>query len=137
MHRHTVTALYEIVPATGPTSGEVDALRYQGERSLTGRAGSTELALVKVRFKPRDGDRSRKIEVPIFDDGDSMADASEDLQFQAAVAGYGLALRRSEPTTTMTLEDVEALARGAVANDPQRRAFVNLVARTRELRKRS
>ena len=60
---HTVTALYEIVPAgqTLPDQPSVDPLKYQApatERS----ASSDELLNVKLRYKAPDGNKSRLIE---------------------------------------------------------------------------
>jgi Ca-activated chloride channel homolog len=66
---HSVTALYEIVPA-GPDIDVVDApgvdpLRYQMRADLPSAVNAGELATVKVRFKAPDGDVSRLISMAL------------------------------------------------------------------------
>jgi Ca-activated chloride channel family protein len=129
---HTVTALYEIEPTTGGKAGE-DGLRYQ-KPQLTGAADSGELALVKVRYKDEVGARSRKIEVPIFDPGHPLADASQDLRFQVAVAAFGLKLRGSKRVKNLSLEAIEDLARRGAGDEADRRELVQLIRTARRLK---
>ena len=66
----------------------------------------------------------------------SLAGASEDLRFGAAVALYGMLLRDSPYHGDADYELVQELARGALGRDESgyRAEFVELVALARELR---
>jgi Ca-activated chloride channel family protein len=128
---HSVTALYEVVPADAKLDvkvSDVSPLRYQRDRSLKA-SRRDELAYVKVRYKaPRDS-TSQLISQAIVDDG---AEAATDLRFAMAVAGYGMLLRDSPHRGRLHYDDVIALARGGIGDDPDhyRREFVEMVRRT-------
>ncbi|HJQ61565.1 MAG TPA: YfbK domain-containing protein, partial [Burkholderiales bacterium] len=131
---HTVTALYEIVPAgvTGTVEvRESGELRYHERPTVA--AGARELAFVKLRYKQPDGASSRLLEVPVR--ARDAARASEDLRFAAAVAAFGMLLRESEHRGAATYGDVIALARDAVGTDDggYRAEFVRLVRTAQEL----
>ena len=56
---HSVTALYELVPAGQEVAGEsVDVLKYQTSQA-SASAQQTEAMTVKIRYKAPDGDVSR------------------------------------------------------------------------------
>ena len=124
---HTVTALYEIVPAGAEKSegrgvkGEVDELKYQPAENpkskIQNPKSSEELLTLKVRYKEPAGDVSRKLEFPLTDRGEKFAEASNDFRFAAAVAGFGMVLRESPHKGTATLNDVESWARAATDED--------------------
>ena len=129
---HTVTALYEIVPAGLPTSlPGVDPLRYQrAEPTVMERtSASDETLFVKVRYKQPDGDASRSLTFPLVDRGASFEAASDDLRFAASVAAFGMLLRHSPNLGHATWRSVLAEASGALGQDPDgyRRDFLDLV----------
>lgn len=144
---HTVTALYEIVPPGAdygyPTVPGTDAPRYTevapaatpAPRGTAG-ANSPELLTVKVRYKQPTSDVSERLEFPFSDSGTRFEQASADLRFAAAVAGFGMVLRESPYRGGTTLTDVLAWADGALGQDPGglRAEFTELVRRARELR---
>ena len=70
---HTVTALYEIVPAgEAIPNGAVDPLKYQQPVEPPVRTiatNSTELMNIKVRYKAPDGDTSKLLEFPVRENG--------------------------------------------------------------------
>ena len=134
---HTVTALYEIVPAGVRSDVRVrgvDSLRYQTPaRPAPTANGRGELAFVKIRYKLPDGETSRLMEQPIRETGRA---ASADLSFATAVAGFGMLLRESEHRGTLTLAEVIRLAersRGA-DRDCYRAEFVRLARLFGDLR---
>src|SRR6185503_3168345 len=92
---HTVTALYEIVPAgVEVDTPTVDPLKYQRPtQTATSPAGRDELMTVKLRYKAPDGDESRLITVPVKN---RTADLSANVGFAAAIAEFGMMLRQSE-----------------------------------------
>lgn len=120
---HTVTALYEIVPKG--EKGWLEPLRYAS--AATARRQSTELAILRVRYKPAAGDNSKLIERPI---NQELTQASDDLRFSAAVAAFAQQLKGDgRYTGSMSLQDTSALARSARGDDPfgLRNEFVQLV----------
>ena len=98
---HTVTALYEIVPAgsgaTDPAASvpPVDPLKYATTRTETSN-GSPEMVTVKLRHKKPDGETSELTERSFTDNGSKFENAPADLKFAAAVAEFGMILRDSQ-----------------------------------------
>ena len=132
---HTVTALYEIVPAGAQVlvAGAVDELKYQRVQSGVARgapeSGSGELLTVKIRYKEPAGEQSLKREFVLKDAGLGFAAASSDFKLAAAVAGFGMILRDSPLKGTATLADVTAWAQAGLGDDAggYRSEFVRLV----------
>jgi Ca-activated chloride channel family protein len=124
---HTVTALYEIVPAgveiDTPT---VDPLKYQRPATTSASTARDEMMTVKLRYKAPDGDQSRLISVPVKN---RTADLSPNLGFAAAVAEFGMVLRHSEHRGSSTYADAAVLARRFRGSDPDgyRAEFARLV----------
>lgn len=135
---HTVTALYEIVPAgveTGAGVPAVDELKYQRTIEPTEAAASDELLTLKLRYKEPDGQESKLITTVVQDSDRAYAQASEDFRFAAAVAGFGLVLRGSEYRGDLTLGAVQELAvasRGADENG-YRAEFIGLIKQAEAL----
>ncbi|MBK5532329.1 VWA domain-containing protein [Pseudomonas sp. TH08] len=127
---HTVTALYEIVPAG--EKGWLEPLRY-GKSSAAESEKNGELAMLRVRYQQPDGGKSLLIERPI---ANQVAPASEDLRFAAAVAAFSQQLKDGRYTGDFSLKDTEALARGARGDDRfgLRNEFVQLVELAQSLR---
>ncbi|VVN41482.1 hypothetical protein PS663_05458 [Pseudomonas fluorescens] len=127
---HTVTALYEIVPKG--EKGWLEPLRYAAGPAAGDQ--STELAMLRVRYKSVAGGNSQLIERPI---GNESAPASDDLRFAAAVAAFAQQLKGDgRYTGSMSLQDTAALARSARGNDPfgLRNEFVQLVELAQSLK---
>ena len=132
---HTVTALYEVVPAgvEMPTdSPAVDGLKYQAVKAPSSNLqapASRELLTVKIRYKEPAGDVSSKLEFPLVDAGARFADASPDFKFATAVAGFGMALRDSPHRGQLTLAQVTEWGRAGLGQDAggYRTEFLSLV----------
>jgi Ca-activated chloride channel family protein len=98
---HTVTALYEVVPAgagaTDPATSvpPVDPLKY-GPNTTNTTNGSGEMVTVKLRHKKPDGEVSELTERSFTDNGAKFENAAPDLKFAAAVAEFGMLLRDSQ-----------------------------------------
>lgn len=126
---HTVTALYEIVPVG--QKGWLEPLRYGQAKAPEQGGKSGELAMLRVRYKAPEGGSSRLIERPISatPTDRSLAQASDDLRFAAAVAAFAQQLKDGRYTASFSLKDTAALARGAKGDDPfgLRGEFVQLV----------
>lgn len=111
---HTVTALYEIVPAGG--KGWLEPLRYQTAAQPTSKSG--ELAWLRIRYKAPGAASSRLLERPIERiDAKPIAAASEDLRFAAAVAAFAQQLKDGRYTVDFDLAQSIELARSAKGED--------------------
>ena len=105
---HSVTALYELVPAgiDSPLGKPaVDPLKYQAaeergrktdDRGQETAVASDELLTLKLRYQPPSGGASTLMTFPLQDSGGRFASASSDMQFAAAVATFGMLLRHSQ-----------------------------------------
>ena len=125
---HHVTALYELVPPgkEGELPG-IDPLKYT--KPAASKSPSNESFTVKLRYKRPDGDTSRRLEYGVVDQGHSFAQASDDLKFASAVAGFGMLLRDSADKGSMTYPGVLEIAEATLAKDSSgyRREFVAAV----------
>ena len=138
---HTVTALYEVVPAgvTGSVPKVVDDLKYQPTMSKIdmgfSNSFSPDLLTVKLRYKHPNENNSSKIEVPLIDKGGN--NVSNDFRFAASVAMFGQLLRDSDFKGTASYDKVIALAKTGLENDEQgyRREFIRLVETVKGLDK--
>jgi secreted protein with Ig-like and vWFA domain len=107
---HSVTAIYEIAPT-----------------STSGTIGDDPLLVVNLRYKQPDGQRSRLLTVPVRDHGRTLAEASEDYRFSAAVAAFGEALRGAQGPSYAAIHELAAGALGADSHG-YRKQFLELVA---------
>ncbi len=133
---HTVTALYEVIPAGADAKAPgVDPLKYQTPRDPAPAGYSDEVLTLKLRYKAPDGDTSRLIEQPVTDAGKSFDQASDDFQFAAAVAEFGMLLRGSEYKGHANYDAVLELAGSGVGKDPggYRTEFLGLVRKAKAL----
>ncbi len=129
---HTVTAMYEVIPAGIKTDllKDVDPLKYQGKSSSPGKSSHTdEILTVKFRYKAPDGDVSKLIEQPLKDNQIPLDKTSDNFRFATAVAEFGLLLRNSEFKSAASYDHVIKSARSARGKDEEgyRAEFVRLV----------
>lgn len=126
---HSVTALYEIIPAEGGnTSGT--QLKYQASADLV---DSTELLTVNLRYKAPNGSKSTLLTYPVESDT-YQAEPSETLSFAAAVAEFGMVLRDSEHKGNASYDTVLALAEPCIHadTDDYKKEFLRLVETAKE-----
>ena len=135
---HSVTALYEIVPAGARSSVAIpddEGLRYQQRPEIEPVAAhGDEWLTVQLRYKPPTSSRSRLMRHTVRV-RDEQRELRGDFGFAASVAAFGMVLRNSEHRGSATLEDVLALARetrGADA-DGYRAEFIRLVEMARSI----
>jgi Ca-activated chloride channel homolog len=137
---HTVTALYEVVPAGQKLENPgVDELKYARPSEQTQGTGSGELLTVKLRYKEPDGDVSKPLNVGVADSRAAYANASADFRFAAAVAEFGMLLRGSRYKGQASYDSAAQLARASVGADlrGRRTEFVRLVESARSLSERA
>jgi Ca-activated chloride channel homolog len=138
---HTVTALYELIPAGSAESvAAIDPARYQQPaQAKRAASNSGELFQVKFRYKQPDGDVSKLITHVQPAGAHAFASASEDLRWSAAVAEFSALLRQSEFSGEANYDQVLEIARAAIGSDGEgyRQEFIGLVQRAQLLDNRA
>jgi len=131
---HTVTALYEIIPAglDSDLLGEVEPLKYQTKPQV---ANSKDWLTVKLRYKEPDGEESRRLEHTVRKAPIDFAVASTDLRWSASVAGFGMLLRDSAFKGDIDYAQVIRMAEAAKGRDEEgyRAEFIRMVRTARTL----
>jgi Ca-activated chloride channel family protein len=125
---HSVTALYEIVPAGQEVPGsKVDALKYTKTSSTP--TNSSELMTVKIRYKQPDGKTSKLLSQPVKSGVTALAQTTVDFRWAVAVAGFGMMLRESPNRGNLSWDQVEKLAEGSMGPDTEgyRKELLQLV----------
>jgi Ca-activated chloride channel family protein len=126
-----VTALYEIELRGSGSAAKprVDPLKYQAARAATPAADSDELMTVKERYKTPGTAESKLLSTVVRGSPAAFAQASSDLRFAAAVAGFGMLLRESPFAGKLRYEDVASIAGAALGSDRDgyRHEFLELV----------
>ncbi len=134
---HTVTALYEIVPAGEKLdTPPVDPLRYQQLTQPTDATASGELLTLKLRYKDPDGQESKApLIFPVSDRGLQFGQASKDFRFAAAVAGFAMLLRDSPHRGNLTYDAALEIAQEGLGEDRHgyRAAFLELAKRAKNI----
>ncbi|CAN5208664.1 VWA domain-containing protein [soil metagenome] len=134
---HSVTALYEVIPAGQEVDNGGIELKYSKYES-TGTNFGGEMATVKLRYKEPDGDTSKLLSIGVLDNAAAIEAASEDLRFAAAVAQFGLVLRDSRYKGDANFASIRSLVSNALGGDARERRseFLNLINRAATLRGR-
>jgi Ca-activated chloride channel family protein len=140
---HTVTALYEIVPAGAGASDPatsvppVDPLKY-GTNTTNTTNGSGEMVTVKLRHKKPDGETSELTERSFTDNGSKFENAAPDLKFAAAVAEFGMLLRDSQYKGKGTFGAVIEWAQEGKGRDTAgyRAGFIEMARKAQSLKPR-
>jgi len=106
---HTVTALYELVPADGATGASV--------------------ATVKLRYKQPKATKSVGFQVPVTGARADLKATSTDFKLSAAVAAFGMLLRDSKHKGTASYAMAAQLAEASLRRDAHgyRRQLVGLI----------
>ncbi len=133
---HAVTALYELT-LKGAAGALTPSLRYPQRQEMppqrfTPRPESTELAFLKLRYKPLGSDNSILMTQPIYR-RDIKADyhqASDNFRWAAAVAGAAQKARGIHHIGRWSYQDSIELGKTASGNDPMgyRGEFIRLLA---------
>ncbi len=129
---HTVTALYELVPAgSSEKINGTDDLKYQ---KVQIDRTSSELLTVKLRYKPIKSNKSKLIKIPVLTSGKEWKQASKDYQFAASVAGFGMLLRDSKYKGNTSPKLLRELAwQSKDYNDKYKNEYITLIDRYEEI----
>lgn len=132
---HSVTALYEIVPAGQKVENDGIELKYSKvEPSET--SFSSELLTVKLRYKEPKEDTSKLLTIGLIDKNNSIESASDNLKFASSVAQFGLLMRNSRFKGSANFDNLMNLANSAKGNDLKgyRSDFVDLARKASRLK---
>jgi len=146
----SITALVEVIPASAlPTQDQLlgDATSYPSKATnelprLTGvpplkklERSREELLTVRLSYQSPGSPLVKSMELPVIDAKASLESADADLKFAAAVAGFSMLLRQTEPSTTFTWDQVRALAVQGQGGDPtgERKDFIRWIDAARAL----
>ncbi len=131
---HTVTALYEIVPADGASAAKQE-LTYQTTQIKSDAQARNELATIRFRYKKPVGETSREIIRKIPACTVAINKTDENIRFAAAVAEWGMILRNSEYKGSANYTQIQELARKAKGADTKgyRAEFIRLVKKAEML----
>jgi len=126
---HTVTALYEIIPAGVDSDYLPSDLKYTKVKETKTSTYAEELATIKFRYKKPDGDKSIEMVDVIADKAVALENSSADFKFGSAVAWFGLKLRESKLIANHSTAAIKKLAQSGLANDVDgyRAEFVRLI----------
>jgi Ca-activated chloride channel family protein len=136
---HTVTALYEIIPAgvKDHFTKSIDSLKYQSNSRAATGSTTNEVLTIKLRYKTPDEKTSKLITHPVMDDLVSLECTSSNFRFSAAVAEFGLLLRQSQFLQNGNFEQARSLAKSALEMDRNgyRTEFLQLLEAAQTLTK--
>ena len=121
---HSVTVLYEIVPADSKMELGESELKYASDSE--GVMGD-ELLTVNIRYKEPEGSESKLLTYPVNKSlySDKM---SADMNFASCVAEFGMLLRNSRYIGDVTYKDVSAqLSKHDYSDDDYKDEFIYLV----------
>lgn len=132
---HTVTALYEIVPAGSQEKfGQVDELKYQ----TTQVKNTDDVMTVKLRYKKPNEDTSKLLS-RVVSRNDIQAGMSENLAWASSVAEFGMILRNSKFKGQAAYSQALQQATAAKGQDPWglRQEMIDLIRTAESLDTRS
>ncbi len=130
---HTVTALYEIIPAgKNETTGRVDDLIYQSREVKH----SNDLMTLKLRYKAPDENSSRLLTKSVKAKSIQSSDLSDNFKLAASAAMFGMLLRDSEFKGSANWDNILTLAKSAKGEDKfsYRNEFIQLIEKAKYLK---
>jgi len=132
---HSVTALYEIIPAGQKVENDGIELKYSKTEPSESNF-SDELLTVKLRYKEPNETESKLLTQGLLDRGNSIENASDNLKFASAVAEFGLLLRDSRYKGSASFGSANNLAESSLGSDLKnyRNDFLDLVSKARRLK---
>ena len=129
---HTVTALYEIIPAGSASTKKSKNLfnRVFKKSNLSNEDWMT----VKLRYKKPDGKKSKLLKVKATNKNVALSSTSDNFRFSAAVASFGMLLRDSKFKGDADYDKVLKMAQTSLGKDEfgYRNEFLELVKKAKE-----
>lgn len=132
---HSVTALYEIVPAGQKVENDGIELKYS-EVKPSDTNFNDELLTVKLRYKEPKENTSKLLTIGLLDKNSAIENASDNLKFASAVVQFGLLMRDSRFKGNASFSNLTGLANSSLGNDLKgyRSEFIKLAERAKRLK---
>lgn len=132
---HSVTALYEVVPAGQALENDGIELKYSKYEPSETRFGK-EMLTLKLRYKEPDENESKLLTVGVLDNNKTIEMASQNLKFASAVAQFGLLLRDSRFKGNASFSNINNLVENSLGDDLRnyRGEFLELVRKAERLK---
>lgn len=133
---HTVTALYELIPAGSTDLPNVDPLKYSktGNIAAANKTNNRsqyrgEAATIKLRYILPQSANSVKRELVVKNEPQPLEATTNDFRFSAAVAGFGMLLQKSAYAGSTSYDQLLMLAKGSRGTDDEgyRAEFIRLL----------
>ena len=126
---HTVTALYEFLPANPDAMLPEIKRKYSTLKPNENQKNTNEIASVSVRYKDPKEETSKELTWVIPNQVLAFENASSDMRFCTAVAGFGLVLAHSTHKGTASFTNVIQWAESAINGkyEAERLEFTELV----------
>lgn len=129
---HSVTAVYEIIPAGGELEPEyAPDIKYRSVPEDVSKNFTHETAEIRLRFKEPDQDESREIKrvVSAYNKSVKPPAPSKDFYFAASVIEFGMIVRKSQFMGNSDIESVLRLAESGLGEDEEgyRSEFIDMV----------
>jgi len=132
---HSVTALYEVVPAGQALENDGIELKYSKYEPSETRFGK-EMLTLKLRYKEPNENESKLLTVGVLDNNKTIEMASQNLKFASAVAQFGLLLRDSRFKGNASFSNINNLVENSLGDDLRnyRGEFLELVRKAERLK---
>lgn len=133
---HSVTAIYEIIPANSKEEVPgLEPLKYQDVRLTDEARNSPEVMNVKLRYKPPTEDESILMQTPVYNKTLGLEDVSDTFLFSSAVVGYSMLLQEYEDRGSLTWDSVLTMASENMGEDDEgyRHEFILLAMKAAQL----
>ncbi len=116
---HTVTALYEIIPANyqTPYIADVQDTQQRVEPVKAFSGAKKDMVHIKFRYKKPDGHKSKLLEKGAMDMNIPLAKSSDNFRWSASVAEFGLLLRDSKYKGKSNWRNLKNMAEGSKGKD--------------------
>lgn len=128
---HTVTVLYEIIPAKGVLGSDGKAgieLKYQADEQAQQGEYADELATVKLRYKQPDEDQSSEISEVVKTE-QYTNELPANLAFAYCAASFADFLKKGSGSATQPRDILTIIEDNGLDTDEYRKEFVELVAK--------
>ena len=119
---HSVTIVYEIIPANSEKEVSGSNLKYQE----TTNSGSSDWLTVSVRYKDH-GEKESKLVEYIVNGENYSESVSDNWKFISNVVGFGLIINNSDYKEGLTIEDIISGLNDLELNDKDKEELLSLV----------
>ncbi|KAA3631849.1 MAG: DUF3520 domain-containing protein [Bacteroidetes bacterium] len=138
---HTVTALYEIIPANyqTPYIADVQDTQQRVEPVKAFSGDKKDMVHIKFRYKKPDGHKSKLLEKGAADMNIPLEKSSDNFRWSASVAEFGLLLRDSKYKGKSNWRSLKNMAEGSKGKDANgyRAEMITLIGEAQKISRKT